>query len=346
VNKLPTGIVHRASGRYWARMWRDGVSYGCGTHDTIEAAVAARQAEIARVDQRVAGPEWEARGIPAGEALVDEDTVYHRAVAEYRATARLELRQRQQELIFTAPYVALVFMGDLHLGSPGTDIERVFAEAELVVSTPNAYVVTMGDLIDNFVLGKLRQARDNHRLAVTDEWVLVRRFMRKIAPRWPLAVGGNHDAWGELLLGVDVMRDQVATLAPKVLYQAHDAHVRLTVAGHDFPGRIRHRWRGYSIYNLTHGIERAAKWDQDFIWAAGAHTHASGVARGINIGGMSGIAVLCGSYKRIDPYSIAGGFPRPNESTAVGILFDAASHSMTGFESLDMLANVMRALAR
>ena len=138
----------------------------------------------------------------------------------------------------------------------------------------------------------------------------------------------------------------MAELAPNALYDSHDLSVTLEVSGVPFPGRIRHQWQGRSIYNLTHGIERAAKWDQDFMWAVGGHTHESGVVRSFNNGGKNGLACLVGSYKRHDSFAKMIGFPKPNTSTGVAILFDSETGSMTGFDNLETAAKVMRHLER
>ena len=105
------------------------------------------------------------------------------------------------------------------------------------------------------------------------------------------------------------------------------------------PGRIRHIWRGHSDYNDTHAIEKAAKWDQDFVWGVGAHTHASGLVREFNIGGIEGLAMLCGSYKVYDSYASMKGFPKPNRHTAVTIVFDANEEEMVGFSNIITAAN-------
>ena len=53
------------------------------------------------------------------------------------------------------------------------------------------------------------------------------------------------------------------------------------------------------------------------------------------------MAVLCGTYKRVDTYAEELGLPRPNGSTAIAILFDSENGSMVGLDNLERAAEVM-----
>jgi len=271
---------------------------------------------------------------PLAGHQMDESEVYERAVREYSRTHAREATRLQARIKVDHPYTFLAFVGDQHLGDAGTDVARCFSEAELIAATPNMYIVTVGDMLNQFVIGKLRQARDSARISIPDEWALVRQYLKVIAPRLVASVGGNHDYWAAQLIGIDYFQDVLASLAPKALYDSHDLGVTLEVGGHDFAGRIRHIWRGKSIYNITHGIERAAKWDQDFRWAVGGHTHESGLVRGFNLAGQTGVAAMVGSYKRVDPYAKMIGFPKANQSTAVVLYFDGVTGTVQGFDHL------------
>lgn len=320
------------------RTWKD-------VSAAVKLPVQTCRSRYRRWGERNAPPEiLELTGIRPAEARPDEDEVYQRAVREWTRTSRIQSQREAQVLTFSRGPVALVNMADLHFGGEGVDYPRAFAEAEIVRDTPGMFCNLVGDIIDNFIIDTLVRAQFNSRIAVIDEWALVRRYLRILAPKLAVVVSGNHDAWISLLSGLDYFREVVGEIAPNVIYDAHDCSLTVRVGDVEWPGRIRHRWRGRSIYNPTHGIERAAKWDQGFVWAVASHTHECGVARGFNVGGRSGMALLCGSYKRIDDYARQQGYPRPNSSTAVTIVFDEETGSMTGFENLEMAARFMRAL--
>ena len=231
------------------------------------------------------------------------------------------------------------------MGNAGTDIERVFDEARIVAETPGMYMVTLGDCFDGFILQKLRFIRDNSRQGIEDEWALLEGYLDLIKEKLLLCVSGNHEGWSQDLTGRDWLRRTVADYAPKALYDTDDCRVVIEVAGVEYPTRIRHKWRGNSIYNPTHATERAQKWDQDFVLGVGGHTHVSGLSRGFPAAGRNGLAVLVGSFKRIDSYVSELGLPKSNQSTSIAVLFDAETESMVGMDNLTMAAKVMRSLA-
>lgn len=339
--------IEQVSPTAWrVRFKKNGVTYRVGTFTSVDMAVEARDKESKKlVGETNDNGIFETVGVTASER-VDEAEVYKRAVAEYKATATLAMQRASQSIKFCGDVACIVFLADQHLGDAGTDIELAFEEAELAASMPNTAIVTVGDLINQFVIEKLRHVRDKARMSVADEWVLARLYMRTIAPRWALAVAGNHDLWADLLTGVDWHRDEVAKISPQVIYDAHDCMVDVSVGDSTFTGRIRHQWRGNSVLNDTAGIERSAKLDKSFDFGVGGHTHRGGLARDFTVDGRNALAVLCGSYKRIDSFARMIGVPAANTSTAVAIIFDAATNSMTGVSNLDVANRVMRGLTQ
>lgn len=277
---------------------------------------------------------------------VDDEAIYRRAVEDWQQVAKLEKRRAGQVLKFERGPVALAFVADHHFGDPGVDYERCFKEAELIASTPGMFAVTVGDLVNNFIVPKLANVRNAARLSIFDEWALARRYLKVIGPKLVASVAGNHDNWVDKLAGIDYWREVLKSINANCIYDRDDARLVVRVGYVEWAGRIRHQWAGNSIYNPTHAIERAAKWDQDFIWGVGAHTHASGVVRTFNKGGTNAIAALCGSYKRVDGFARERGFAKPNTSTAVVILFDETTRTLTGFDSLEMVAWLLRLIYR
>lgn len=286
-------------------------------------------------------------GVRAGEGeTLDEDAVYERACQLWEHTQRLKERRVNQRIEFDHGPVALVEVADVHMGDMGVDYPRAFEEAELIAQTPGMYAVFAGDIVNQFVIGKLRQARDESSISIPEEWVLVRRYLRILAPKLLVVVGGNHDHWAKLLTGVDYFREVTASIREDVIYDADDVLITVQVGDWEIPTRIRHRWKGSSIYNPTHGLERSVKFDQRFLIGMGAHTHASGLTRSFNVEGRTGIAMLAGSYKRVDGFARRKGFPAPNQSTAVTVVIDDEERSLTGFDNLESAARYMSLLYR
>lgn len=284
-------------------------------------------------------------GVRAGEQpLLDEAAIIERARQAYRVTAKLQARRQSQRLAFDHGPVALVEVADVHLGNSGTDYDRAFEEAELIAATPGMYAVFAGDVLDNFVIGKLRQARDDSCFRIDEEWVLVRYYLKIIAAKTVVVVSGNHDQWVHLLAGVDYFREVVADINPTVIYDTDDALVTVQVGTWEVPLRIRHKWLGFSQWNNTHAIEKAMWRDQNFRVGMGAHVHRGGVVRSTDVGGYNGLAMMAGTYKSVDTYARTCGFPESNASTAVTVVFDDEDRSLTGFDNLWTAARYMNTM--
>lgn len=337
--------IELVNGRYRVRFRIGGDrKFSVGTFATMEEAIVARdEARRQMAPHTVAGEGWTGRGSPVQAQEPDEDEVYERARKQWSRTITRAAQKAEQSLTFQGRAVGLVFLADQHLGSPGTDIVRAMEEAETVAQTDGLFAVCCGDMLDNFIVGKLKQARDGSRVTISDEWALVRRYLKIVAPKLVLSVAGNHDYWTELLSAVPYFREVLAAISPGTLYDSDEARVDVRLGEFGWRLRVRHKWLGNSIWNPTHGQERAARMDQDADILVGAHTHVSGVVRSFNNGGRTALAVQCGAYKIEDRYAIRQGFTRPNQSTAVCVVLTEEGE-MFGIESLDLAARVVRAL--
>lgn len=290
-----------------------------------------------------AGPEIiTSTGVIADEPL-DEEEVYQNAVREWRKTERLAKRRENQCIEFDKGPVCFVFSADQHLGDPGTDIERAFAELELVNETPGMYLVLLGDMVNSFVIGNLWRAALNHRTAITDEWALVRRYLRIAAPKLLAVVAGNHDFWVDLLAGIPYMREVVAQIRPACIFDPDDAKIAVKIGSANFILRMRHKWRIRSIYSATHGIEQAARFDQDFDVGVGAHNHNGAVVRTFSVGGKNKLAVQLGTYKVEDRYARQMGFYKTPETASAAVVFDE-EYGFAGFDNIAFAAKFLRGL--
>ena len=283
-------------------------------------------------------------GVTPGMEMPDPGETFERACYEFERTQTLVRLRNQQRLAFDYGPIALVNTADWHLGGQGVDYPRLDRELRIIADTPGMFAIGAGDLVNQMLVGNLVWARLNDRLTIRDEWVLLLRQVGIIAPKLLAVVMGNHGNWVEELTGISFLERELRALKPSVIYDRHDAVIQIQVGDWEIPLRVRHKWQGSSIYNPTHGIERAAKWDHNFVIGMGAHTHVSGLTREFNIDGITGIAMMAGSYKRTDEYARKGGYPYPNNSTSVAVVIDERNRSLTGFGNLQTCADYMDAI--
>lgn len=282
-------------------------------------------------------------GVTADEQLPNPKEVLQRASKRFAAIKTLMDRRAKQVIRFDRGPVGIVFVADNHIGNEGVDYDRMFNEAEIIASTPNLYVMQVGDLIDNFIVGKLMKVRMHTTISIPEEWALAKWYLDLLGPRLLGVCGGNHDAWTSAMSGIDVLRSTVASIRPGLLYNPDELQVTVDVAGKQWPILVRHKWQYNSVLNPTHGIERAFERNQakPFLLGVGAHTHVSGLVRQFNAGGRTGTAVLCGSYKIYDNYAQQLGAPTPNGSTAVTIIFHP-DHGLVGYDNLTLASEVLK----
>jgi len=277
---------------------------------------------------------------------VDEEAVWQQAVAEHRKARERLRRQRAGRLVWDYGAVCLVFMADTHLGGTGVDVEAIDRDIDMVLETPGAYIVGVGDLLDNFIIGKLMAIQMDTPFTIDAQWSLVRRMLRRMAPRLVASVGGNHDNWTRLLSGVDYFREVHEQIVGRhILLGKNELRVTVQVGEAEFPLKIRHKWRGFSMYNPTHAAERDAKFNSGYPWRVGvaAHTHTGGYVREFNRGGQTALAVQCGTYKRIDDYADTNDFPEPNDAAAVAVILDDQG-DMWGTSNLRAALKYMKAV--
>jgi len=254
--------------------------------------------------------------------------LWNRALAMQDRQEAIYNRRLNRRVIYDAGPVALVAMGDAHLGGAGTDYraldQDIYVIDELNRRNVQVAVLLLGDLLDNFIVGRLRDMRVNvSPFLIVEEWGLVDYALERLAPYIIGSVAGNHDNWSWSLSGVDLLRQRHEQLTPGILYDPFELAFVLQVGGYECRIIARHNWKGHSMYNPTHGMDsRAHTAGREFDIAIGGHTHRGALARETDIGGDVGEALLCGSYKKHDAYALERGFPPPLPRTAVAAVVD------------------------
>ena len=260
----------------------------------------------------------EIRGVTP-EEKIDVEDVYRRSKRAFENKRELIQRKQNQSITFGEQEICICFGGDEHIGNKGTDIERMFDEAQIIAETPNMYAWKMGDLVDNFIIGYLIAKNEQAPIEVKEQWALAKEYLQMHGNSIIAAVGGNHDAWTQLTAFIDHNRD----IMPKgILYDPDEIKADVKVGDASFPVWARHKWRGNSIYNATHGQERAARFDNpDFTIYAGAHVHKGCFFREFNLKQERKAAVLSGTYKLYDDYQRKKGFKQSDKSTVCPVIF-------------------------
>jgi hypothetical protein len=263
----------------------------------------------------------------------DIDRIIKSTEAFFDVKAQRARQKMHQSVRFPFGPVALFFVGDQHIGNMGTDVRRMLDEQKMIMETPGSYVVQMGDIVDNFVVGRLIAENWKESAPVWDQWHLGKHYLEGFKDRLIAVNGGNHDFWHHKVSGIDYTRE---ITPPGVLYDADTLRFRVHVGPAEFKVWTRHKWRGKSMYNPTHGQERGAREDdgrQDIY--VGAHNHTGAVCREFVREASRKIAIQIGTYKIHDDYATSEGFPRHDASTCCALILhdSGAFHAMSDLQA-------------
>lgn len=254
---------------------------------------------------------------------------------EYSAQFRRRQAERQETYEDRAEIqlfeTSLVnFQSDLHIGGEETDYERIEQEAELIVNTPNSYVVLMGDLLDNFSFNPPA----HETLDVVPEQI---RFARELIKYYAdhqklLAVWqGNHDYWS-MRQGVELYDYLLQDISTYYFFGI--GYIDLKVNEQEYKITGSHQFAGSSIYNKAHPQNRAVRfggaWGSDLVVSGHWHDKAIAQQPFTSYGGDTKVTsmVALGTYKLRDGYTRNKAFePRNAESGyGVSVLFEKDRH--------------------
>jgi len=203
--------------------------------------------------------------------------------------------------------VFYALLGDIHAGGDEVDYKRVNAEVDAIKHEPQAYVIAMGDLIDNFFFEPATQEDIVNR---AEQGKYAEALLSELNGHLIAGVAGNHELWSEKS-GATTYRD--FTEKYKAHYLEGLSYIDLTVGDSPFKLAVAHQFGGHSIYNSAHPEMRMQREAGDGVDIfVGGHTHRKAInrqpIRGIN-GAREALYISLGAYKSTDGYSRKKGYP-------------------------------------
>ena len=200
------------------------------------------------------------------------------------------------------------FWGDQHIGNPNTDYKRINAEAEIILKTPNSYLMVMGDTVDGFFFNPAQFEQIEQ---VPEQFRYINSLYEEMAKQKKLLVAwsGDHDDWIKKS-GADPYEEFSKKFG--AYYMHGVGFVTLKVGQTNYNLVAAHRLPGFSMYNNAHAEMRLAREVQGGdIYLAG-HTHSKGFVQQEvqQFGGESKLVsfISLGPYKSEDSYSRKLGF--------------------------------------
>lgn len=235
--------------------------------------------------------------------------------------------------------IAIAFMSDTHIGSPSVDYAALRKDINIIHDTEGMYVAFHGDIIDNWIVGKLLTKQRDQIVPLKSELDFAKKVLNYVKEKILVVVSGNHDLWTLSSSGIDFI-DTVFTDI-NFIYDTDEVVFDLKLLNNEcIRIKIRHKWRGSSRDNPTYGIE--SSWNQtgEFDIGVGGHTHIATLARPFIKNGKKRYAVLTGTYKVDDEYPRELGLSKSYGlgSAAIVIFPDG---DMIHFDSLTLAADYL-----
>lgn len=224
--------------------------------------------------------------------------------------------------------VGILHIGDPHLDDDGCDLQLLRAHLALVRATPGLHAGCLGDVSNNWLRPLMHLWADQH-TDKADEKQLIRWFLRQ----GPLLyfITGNHDKWND---GYHYLKaaisEATAELGQEAVIYLGSTELELTVMapnGESWVFRIRHSFKGRSMWNPSHQLTRDAIFRPGADILVQGHLHNLAIQSRTLPSGQYVTAVQVNAYKRFDSYAEAHQFPEHEGGEAVLTILDPLGES-------------------
>lgn len=198
--------------------------------------------------------------------------------------------------------IAILWMSDVHYGSKATDYDMLLEHLDIVRNTPNMYIISGGDEIDNFSPAKYPDGIISDLAKPGDQILAWGDLLKQLTYENKLAavVWGNHTAFSKQA-GIDPYEFwHENTECPFFTDGGGTLHI---VHGNQiYNAGLRHTYFGNSKVNPSNAAKKLMQYGYpDLDIACLAHTHWSSGEMFTSMG-REKIAVIGGTYKLFDSF--------------------------------------------
>jgi hypothetical protein len=252
--------------------------------------------------------------------IVDEERMIRHLSESRKIYENMEVGQREARVRLNPQYPNLpVFVWlhtDSHLGSIHTDYDAWMRDYNLLKQTPNFYMLSNGDEVDNFMLtaGKAATGMYENPLSPQQQGLMFQRLFKKLDDQGKIISFsfGNHNQW---LRGAGYKFENTWLRDFKCPVLNCGGQIDLTLGRQTYKIAISHMHWGTSKLNPTNACKRMLEHehpDADVVFLG--HTHQK-EALHFNRGGKDRIGVIGGTYKVNDEFGSEHGmgYSRGNE---------------------------------
>jgi predicted phosphodiesterase len=224
---------------------------------------------------------------------------------------------------------------DLHYGSINTDYDLLKKHLDIVENTPNTFIVTNGDHVDNFnTVGKWATGVYENPIS---PMLQMKSFISKIEQldrkgKIGVMSFGNHDNFIDMT-GYDWLESFASHLATPLFTSGGLLHIMVGNQRYDLA--LTHKYWGNSKLNPTNVCKRFMEHeypDADIIFLG--HTHQSEVLH-FERGGKERVGIIGGTYKLNDVWARQNGIGGRAGQPGVGVMLSPTERRMTAYKHIE-----------
>jgi len=234
-------------------------------------------------------------------------------------------------------------MSDMHYGSTGVDYDLLDRHLEIVEDTPNFYMATNGDHIDNFNSVIHSSGMTENPISPQEQAIIFMSRLLELDRQSKIAVlgQGNHDDFMGVS-GMDFYQSFMADFSAPIFDQG--GILNIVTPGQNYRMVMNHTYWGRSKLNVTNAPKRMLEYEGggncDIAWVG--HTHQSSYEH-LERAGKDVVAVVSGTYKQNDPWAAKRGIGGRGQEPGLAIMLWPNERRMECFKDIEVAQQVMAA---
>ena len=241
----------------------------------------------------------------------------------------------------TLPF-CVALMSDIHYGSVNVDYNLLDRHFGIIENTPNFYMATNGDHVDNFNAVKFADGMFENPLPPHYQSIVFFKKLLELDKKNKIGVisQGNHDLFG-FSGGQDFFESFASEMKAPIFTEG--GKLNIETAGYTYKMILNHTYWGKSKLNITNAPKRMMEYESgeytaDIGWLG--HTHQSSFEH-FNKGTEDKIAVVSGTYKTEDPWASKIGLGQNPGHAGITLMLWPDKRKMEVFKDMETAQQFM-----
>lgn len=237
---------------------------------------------------------------------VQPDLTYEEIIAHVKNLQKITNKSKKSQdfakwNIKSDDDIYVIFLGDTHIGSMGSDIEAFERITNEILTIPNLFVVLLGDLTEMAINMRSVLEVTSQTLSPKMQHLFLDMWLDKIKHKVICATWDNHNVMREeKVLGFSPTAD---ALSKRVIYHNGIGEIDINVNDINYRLGLSHMFRGNSIYNPNHAQGRYVRNENcnlDIIAQGDKHVPSF---QNLYISGAERILIQCGTLNKKSGYA-------------------------------------------